>query len=108
MGLEQYHVKQLLRSTGTVEVYAADAVGTSQPAEVWILDRLFAAAAAAAEVRRRLRLALLLDHPAAVTILDKSLDEPPFFVARRPRSETTLETRFGAEVPLPIPRAVSI
>ncbi len=61
-----------------------------------------------AELTRRLRLAALLDHPAALRVQELGLDGDPPFAALEWSGESSLEGRFPGAGPLSEPAAIAL
>jgi serine/threonine protein kinase/class 3 adenylate cyclase len=108
MGLEEYRPSKLLKAADRVDVYHATSEKRAESVELWMLDRVFRDPESKQEFRNRIRLAAYLQNPFVDSILDYSVDEPPFFAVTRPRTWESLRDRFAGEVPLAAPQIVTL
>src|SRR5437763_12990442 len=84
--------------------YRAETLADGRAAQVHVLS--IADAERWQVLKKRLRLAALVDHPAAVHVLACELEHDPPYLAHEPVAETSWPAQTASRVPLPWREAV--
>jgi serine/threonine protein kinase/class 3 adenylate cyclase len=101
MSLDSYRLLAQLGAGRDGAAYRAECVADGSAAEVRLLAAARADGGRWKRLGRRLRLAAMLDHPAALRVRELALDGDAPFVALEAPPDATLADSFSGRVPLP-------
>jgi serine/threonine protein kinase/class 3 adenylate cyclase len=108
MSLAEYRLRVQLGATAEAVSYRGEVVGDGTPVLIHVFTPGAVEAGHWQALGRRLRLAALLNHPAAVAIHDLALEHDPPYVALEWVEDTPLAGQVRGRLPLPLAEALAL